>query len=177
MVERMFKFFEFFVFILIISKVLIIGVTTTCISFCEFYEFNIPKIVTMITSKNIYDNTLTSYIGFDTGYGFFAPNVSSNFIILSFSQKEKKMFISTDLLKTTEGKSRFSSINDIFLKNIDSDREKIKINHTILEQINRYFEKKYHSGFETSVYLYVYPNLQEFVKNKKEKLIKIDSIK
>jgi len=62
------------------------------------------------------------------------------------------------------------------LKNIDGDKEKIKINHIILKQINKYFEKKYKSKFKTSVYLYDYPSLYGFAKSKNEKLIKVDEV-
>ena len=170
-------YIEIIVFIVIIVKVIMMGITSTCSAFCEFYKFEKPAIIKMLSPQRGFENTLTSYLGFDTGYGFFAPNVSSNFIILSTDKRENKTYYSSDLLETVEGKLRFLSINDIFLKNIANDKEKIKVNHIVLKQINKYFEKKYNSEFETFVYLYDYPNLKDFKKNNAENLIKVDSIK
>lgn len=170
-------YIEITIYVLIIAKVILIGITSTCSAFCEFYKYEEPDIIKMLSPRRGYENTLTSYLGFDTGYGFFAPNVSSNFIILSTDKKENKTYYSSDLLETTEGKLRFLSVNDIFLKNIANDKEKIKVNHIVLKQINKYFEKKYNSEFETFVYLYDYPSLKDLKKNKDENLIKVDSVK
>lgn len=171
------RFFEIIVFTIIVVKIFIIGITTTISAFCEFYKFNKPQIVNIITFTNKCDNILTTYAGFDTGYGFFAPNVSSNFIIMSKSKNDNKTYFSDDLLNTTEGKLRFLSINDVFLKNIDGDKQNIRINHVILKQINRYFEYKYHKKFETYALLYDYPTLKNFRENRTERIIKVDSIK
>jgi len=171
------RFFEMIVFAVIIGKIFIIGVTTTVSSFCEFYKFNKPAIINILSSDNRYNNALTTYTGFDTGYGFFAPNVSSNFIIISKSVTDDKTYFSDDLLSTTEGKSRFLSINNIFLKNMDEDKQKIRINHVILKQINKYFESKYHEKFQTYTFLYDYPTLKDTKLNRTGRLIKIDSIK
>ena len=167
------KTLQLIIFFGIVLNILFVALSTTISSFCDFYEFennfdiSSPKLV----------NDFSSYTGFDTGYGFFAPNVSSNFVILSTNLKDNKILISSDLLETTEGKSRFININDIFLKNLEkSDNQKLEINHTILKQINNYLCRKYNSKFETFVYLYDYPTLHN-KENKTELLIKIDSIK
>ncbi len=171
------RFFEMTVFAGIVVKIFIIGVTTTVSSFCEFYRYSKPGIMDMLSFDNRYDTTLTTYTGFDTGYGFFAPNVSSNFIIMSKSITDDKTYLSDDLLSTNEGKSRFLSINNIFLKNMEDDKQKIRINHVILKQINKYFESKYHEKFETYTFLYDYPTLKNTKLGRTGRLIKIDSIK
>nr|WP_314495549.1 hypothetical protein [uncultured Chryseobacterium sp.] len=171
------RFFEMAVFTVIIVKIFIMGITTTVSSFCEFYKYSRPGIMDIFAFDNKYDTTLTTYTGFDTGYGFFAPNVSSNFIIMSKSMTGNKTYFSDDLLTTTEGKSRFLSVNNIFLKNIEDDKQKIRINHVILKQINKYFESKYDEKFETYTFLYDYPTLKDGNLYPTGRLIKIDSIK
>lgn len=165
------------VFTVVAVKIFMMGMTTTVSSFCEFYKYSRPGIMDILSFDNKYDTTLTTYTGFDTGYGFFAPNVSSNFIIMSKSMTDDRTYFSDDLLSTTEGKSRFLSVNNIFLKNIEENQQKIRINHVILKQINKYFESKYHEKFETYTFLYDYPTLKDRNLKPKGRLIKIDSIK
>ncbi|WP_121462840.1 hypothetical protein [Chryseobacterium defluvii] len=167
---------EVAIFAIVILKVFITGVVTTISSFCEFYEYKQPELAETINKSSLYRNPIFTYTGFDTGYGFFAPNVSSNFII--FSENAEKVYNSSDLLQTNEGKTRFMGANDVFFNNFGNkkDEDKMAANKIILKRINKMFEKKYNSKFTTSVYLYEYPKLGE-VKIKKEHLIKIDEIK
>lgn len=170
------KYLEISISIIIILKILIISIKTSITSFCKFYKYEIPAIIDKIYPLNNIDYYFTTYSGLDTGYGFFAPNVSSNFIILSSSTDGKYSFNSTELLNTSEGKSRFISLNDIFIHNIEHDKDKIISNKIIIKYINNEFSKKFHKKFITNVYLYDYPTLK--TSNKENtKLIKIDSIK
>lgn len=163
---------ELMIFSIIIFNIVFVAISTTISAFCDFYEYeNNFKVESPKLMKKF-----SSYTGFDTGYGFFAPNVSSNFIILSKDIKNNRIFASSELLSTSEGKSRFLNINDIFLRNLDNpEKETLEINHTILKQINKYFSQKYNSKFETNVFLYDYPSLHNY-KNNKKLLIKFDSI-
>ncbi|MDR6130731.1 hypothetical protein [Chryseobacterium sp. SORGH_AS_1175] len=127
---------------------------------------------------NKYEKMFSSYTGFDTGYGFFAPNVSSNFIIISENQENGHSYISTDLLRSKEGKLRFANLNDVYIKNVitkDQSMPELKINHILLKKINQSFKKKYGKNIITYAYLYDQPSLKESLRN--PRLIKIDSVK
>ncbi|ROH96318.1 hypothetical protein [Chryseobacterium daecheongense] len=167
---------EIAIFSIVILKVFITGIITTVSSFCEFYEYQQPELAEKINESSVYRNSFFTYTGFDTGYGFFAPNVSSNFII--FSENSDKVYNSSDLLQTSEGKTRFMGANDVFFNNFGNKKneDKMAANKIILKRINKMFEKKYNSKFTTTVYLYEYPKLGE-LNTKKEHLIKIDEIK
>ncbi len=165
---------EYIIFSIIILKVIITGISTTVRSFCDFYKYE-----NSISIKDIkYEKLLSSYTGFDTGYGFFAPNVSSNFIIISENPVNGHSYISTDLLKSKEGKLRFANLNDVYIKNVvakDKSIPELKINHILLKKVNQSFKKKYGNNIITYAYLYDQPSLKEGVGN--ARLIKIDSVK
>lgn len=167
------------IFLLIISKVLLNGATTTIDSFCSFYNYKINRVSEKIKDINNFGKPLWYYTGLDTGYGFFAPNVSSNFIVIL--KTEKKNYINTEILDTKEGKLKFLTINSIFLDNVKNgfnpiDKEKIKYNHIVLKQINNFYKRKYkNESFKTKVFLYDHPKLKEF--HKQINLLPIDSIR
>lgn len=166
-------FFEYTILALILLKVIATGIITTVDSFCSFYEYQNP----LENYDNKYDKTFAAYTGFDTGYGFFAPNVASNFVILSKELKSGNTYLSTDLLKTREGKLRFCNLNDVYMKNITSKNkniEEIKINHILLKQVNKAFENRYGTKFQSTAYLFDH----NFLSNpgKKTRLIKIDGV-
>ena len=165
--------FQIAIFSVLLFKIIIIASLTTITTFCKFYKFSQPQFVTKLDTSLIADNQFYCYSGFDTGYGFFSPNVSSNFIILI--SDGTKTYSSDDLMNTNEGKQRFLGVNDIFLKNLDEKRNEdiVEANKVILKKINQAFEKKYNSKFKTSAYLYDYPKLKDF-KTKKLSLIKFE---
>lgn len=166
----MHKKIEILVFCLIIYKIVFTGILTTISAYCEFYEYELPKVYHYLKSNNVFDRFFSTYTGLDTGYGFFAPNVSSSFIVVA--EGEEQSFLSTDLLTTTEGRSRFSNLNDIFFNNIDKDTSLVKVNNIVLNIINDKFENVNKQKFKTTVYLYEYPMLKN-VQNNEPKLIKI----
>lgn len=161
---------EILFFCIITLKIILTGILTTISSYCEFYKFEKPGFYSILKNENFIDNFLSSYTGFDTGYGFFAPNVSSNFVIIS--EDGEHSYLSSELMKSNEGKMRFLSLNDVFFKNIEKDQDKIKSNKIILNKINQRFEDTYKKNFTTSVYLYEYPRLNSNSVNG-PKLIKI----
>jgi hypothetical protein len=166
-------FLEYAILALIVLKVIVTGITTTTESFCSFYEYENP----LETNGNEYEKTITAYTGFDTGYGFFAPNVASNFVIISKDLKTGNTHLSTDLLSTTEGKLRFCNLNDVYMKNITSKNKnipEIKINHILLKQVNKAFERKFGTKFQSTAYLFDHNFLTDPAK--KTRLIKIDIV-
>lgn len=166
-------FFEYAILALIVLKVIITGILTTTESFCSFYKYENP----LENDGNEYEKTLAAYTGFDTGYGFFAPNVASNFVIISKEMKSGNTYLSTDLLSTKEGKLRFCNLNDVYMKNItpkNKNSTDIKINHILLKQVNKAFESKYGKEFQSTAYLYDHNFLTDPAK--KTRLIKIDQV-
>ncbi len=166
-------FFEYAILALIVLKVIVTGILTTTESFCSFYKYENP----FENKENQYDKTFAAYTGFDTGYGFFAPNVASNFIIISEELKTGNTYLSTDLLSTNEGKLRFCNLNDVYMKNITPENKNdtdLKINHILLKQVNKAFEAKYGKQFQSTAYLYDHNFLSDPAK--KTKLIKIDNV-
>ncbi|MEN4760165.1 MULTISPECIES: hypothetical protein [unclassified Chryseobacterium] len=167
-------YIEYIILSVIIIKVIITGITTTTDSFCDFYKYEKP-----ITTNGLkYEKFISSYAGFDTGYGFFAPNVASNFIIISEDKNSGNSYISTELLTTKEGKLRFANINDVYMKNItakDKNMPELKVNHILLKQVHKNIKKKHGENIVTYAYLYDQPTLDESKKG--TRLIKIDSVK
>ncbi|ALR29207.1 MULTISPECIES: hypothetical protein [Chryseobacterium] len=166
-------FFEYAILALIVLKIIITGILTTTESFCSFYKYENP----FENEGNEYDKTFAAYTGFDTGYGFFAPNVASNFVIISKDLKSGNTYLSTDLLSTKEGKLRFCNLNDVYMKNITPENKNstdVKINHILLKQVNKAFERKYNKQFQSTAYLYDHNYLTD--PDKKTRLIKIDQV-
>ncbi|WP_027379990.1 hypothetical protein [Chryseobacterium daeguense] len=166
-------FLEYTILGLIIIKVILTGILTTTESFCSFYKYENP----LENEGNKYEKTFAAYTGFDTGYGFFAPNVASNFVIISTELQSGNTYLSTDLLSTNEGKLRFCNLNDVYMKNITPESKNgpdIKINHILLKQVNKAFETKYGKQFQSTAYLYDHNFLTD--PDKKTRLIKIDNV-
>lgn len=172
--------FKLLLFIILVLKLLLNGLATTIDSFCDFYNYEQNNVSKKIINANGIGRYLWYYTGLDTGYGFFAPNVSSNFIILS-KLENGETYVSTDLLSTKEGKLKFLTLNSIFLDNVKNgfkpiDKEKKKYNHAILNQINKFSKKKYQNQkVESKVFLYDFPRL--IARDKQTNLLPIDSIR
>ena len=65
--------------------------------------------------------TFFKYTGLDTGYGFFSPNVASDFLIIHEIYKDgnKTNALSDTRLKSKEGVLRFANINTIFMEYLE----------------------------------------------------------
>lgn len=173
------KYINLVIFVVVLTKVLLSGISTTIESYYSFYKIERSEFLNKMIKVNNIGSFIWFYTGLDTGYGFFAPNVSSNFIIIS--ESNNLLSSSDNLLNTKEGKLRFVSINSIFLENVregfnNTNKEKLQYNHIILKQINNHYKKKYGlSEVETKVFLYDFPRLID--KKENIKLIPIDSVK
>ena len=123
---------------------------------------------------------LRSYTGLETGYGFFGPNVASDFVFVF------KIFDSNGNLVETkenlnfnskEGKIRFVTLNGMFLEKLTDENNK-KFNQyldIIVKQVSRHCLKDYPSKYtiETSLYLYDYPCIEKFDSGEKQKVFLI----
>lgn len=173
------------------SLLLITLITSIKYTFDGYYKFyysekkyeenSIFKLTKKITS--FYPiSFFESYTGFDSGYGFFAPNVSSSFVfIFKIYDLDGNLIGKTNNvnLKAKESDLRFITLNSMFI-------EKLKMNNTkannyskyldvIVNQISKYVKKDYPSNckIETSLYLFDYPRIENFNKGEKQKLILI----
>lgn len=112
-----------------------------------------------------------NYTGFDTGYGFFAPNVASDFVVMYRIYDQNNTLIKTkDFvdLTTKEGKIRFSTLYNMFLEKLskDNSKEYDKYLDIILKQLTRHEKEFYPSNYTitTTLYLYEYPSIENYDK-------------
>jgi len=151
-------------------------------SFNKFYnnKKDISKQPFAKVSENIYNfypiKVFSSYTGFDTGYGFFGPNVSSDFVILFDVYNNRGELIKNEKfeLSSKEGSLRFVSLNRIFLEQA-TQTSNIKFDKyvaIILKQITKYIAKDFPKNFtvKTQLYLYDYPSINKFKSGKKVNL-------
>lgn len=164
----------FFLFFLLLCKIILNSIDLTIQSYNKFYEHE----------SNIFENSISSInridffnfweiTGFSTGYGFFAPNVSSNFIIKSEITINQNTFeiINNHSLKTKEGKLRFLMLNQVFMSLIEAKgqpnestiKEYLKL---ILSEINQHTKNEFNtSQVITTLYLYDFPSIERISKN------------
>ncbi|WP_114819502.1 hypothetical protein [Chryseobacterium sp. KLBC 52] len=132
-------------------------------------------------------NIFTSYTGFDTGYGFYAPNVASDFV-MSFELKDKNGNIleqkNLPYFKNKESRVRYTTIFNMFLDKISDknkyDKKYYQYLDIIIRQIAAHVMKEnpLASSVTTKLYLYNYPAIADFKKGKtNENLILIDEFK
>ena len=86
-------------------------------------------------------NFFATYTGFDTGYGFFAPNVSSDFLLVFKVYDPKGRLVKTIKnvhFKSKESNLRFSVVNSMFQKKLiqNGDKKTNKYLDIIIKQIS-----------------------------------------
>jgi hypothetical protein len=131
-----------------------------------------------------------SYTGFDTAYGFFAPNVASDFI-LQFEMKDKAGNIVENSImphfKNKESVVRYTSVFNMFLDKISDkgivdskDNKYQQYLDIIIKQIAINVKKQNPNAdhITAKLYLYNYPSLENCKNGKKnESLIFISDYK
>ena len=146
----------------------------------------ILKALDKIGGNNKY-NLFLNYTGLNTGYGFFSPNVSSDFIITHHIYKESKqnLIFSNSLFSTKEGAHRFANLNSLFMEKVEAIEEndkskidtlKLKYLEVVIKRLNNYNldHDKDIDSIKTTLFLYHFPFLKEY-PNVKPKFIKIES--
>ena len=178
---------------MILLLVFTIGLKGTFDGYYGFYyeneEYKKPLVYTVSESiaqlKPV--NIFTSYTGFDTGYGFYAPNVASDFV-MSFELKDKngKVLEQKNLpyFNNKESRVRYTTVFNMFLDKISDknryDQKYYQYLDIIIRQIAAHVMKEnpQASGVITKLYLYDYPTIADFKKGKtNENLILIDEFK
>lgn len=129
----------------------------------------------------------TSYTGFDTGYGFYAPNVASDFV-MTFELKDQNGNIleqkTMPYFKNKESRVRYTTVFNMFLDKISEkniyDKKYYQYLDIIIRQIAAHVMKENPkaSSVTTKLYLYDYPAIAGFRQGKtNENLILIDEFK
>ncbi|WP_445724341.1 hypothetical protein, partial [Flavobacterium sp.] len=77
------------------------------------------KVLDKIGGNNKY-NLFLNYTGLNTGYGFFSPNVSSDFIITHniYKKSKQNLIFSNSLFSTKVGAHRFANLNSLFMEKV-----------------------------------------------------------
>jgi hypothetical protein len=134
-------------------------------------------------------NFFLSYTGFDTGYGFFAPNVASDFVLL-FELKDKNGNVIENRImpqfKNKESRVRYTSVFNMFLDKISEKGIENKQNKyqqyldIVIKQIAIHVKEQNANADHVTakLYLYDFPSLESLKKAKgKEQLILISEYK
>ncbi|KMQ59331.1 hypothetical protein ACM46_19630 [Chryseobacterium angstadtii] len=179
---------------ILLFLVFVTGLKSTFDGFYGFYyenkTYQKPLIYTL--SENIVQatpvNMFASYTGFDTGYGFYAPNVASDFL-LSFELKDKNGNVLEEKLmpsfRKKESRVRYTTVFNMFLDKISADKGTYDSRYyqyldLIIKQtaMNVMKENTKASHVTAKLYLYDYPTIADFNKGKvKENFILIDEFK
>ncbi len=178
---------------LLLSLVFIVGLKGTFDGYYGFYyenkSYQKPLVYTIsesiIQSQPI--SMFASYTGFDTGYGFYAPNVASDFV-MSFELKDKNGNILEEKIlpsfNSKESRVRYTTVFNMFLDKISDknghDRKYYEYLDLIIQQIagNVMKENPKASHVTTRLYLYDYPTVADFKRGKtNENFILIDEFK
>lgn len=179
---------KLFIILLILFSVITSSFTTGYSSYLSFYEKeNDPlfdKFRFYMRDIKSYQCFL-SYTGLDTGYGFFSPNVSSDFVITHtlYKKDKKEVVFSNSMFKTKEGAMRFTNINSLYMDRIDEiendtiqlDSMRSKYLDLVLNRMNTERLKDNNiDSIQTTLFLYHFPFLKEY-PNVKPKLITIEN--
>ena len=176
------KVFQLLLVGVILLVILTSSIKLTCDSYNDFYnqDKHNTKQPFATMSNTIYNfypiKVFTSYTGFDTGYGFFGPNVSSDFVLLFNVYNEQGELIKNEKfeLSSKEGSLRLISLNRMFLEQITKTTT-VKLDKyvaIILKQITKYIAKDFPKNFtvKTQLYLYDFPSINNFKSGRKVKL-------
>lgn len=182
------KIYRIIIVFFIISFIVISSIKTTFDSYYNFY-YNSKKVEKNYISKisdKIYDlkfiKIFGSYSGLSTGYGFFGPNVSSEFILdyHIYDSKNKIVENKNFEMNTKESNLRFMSMHRLFLDKITkpSNEKYNKLITIILNQIANYIIKNYPENYKVklSLFLYDFPSIKKFNQNKSLELYKIEEV-
>lgn len=172
------KYFRLIFIGCLLIVVIISGINSTADSYYSFYypkKTDSIKPLVFHLSQKIEESLplrfFDTYTGFDTGYGFFSPNVASSFIIVFKIYDDDCQLIKAQkniAFKSKEGLIRFTSFQTMFLHKLEKNTTHIYDRYLdiVMEQLSKSVLKKYPSTYsvESSLYLYDYPNLKAFNK-------------
>ena len=174
--------------------VLLVGMKTTFDGYFSFYyedgQYTKPFIyqATEVLVKSTPVSRFIAYTGFDTGYGFFAPNVGSDFVLLFDIQDSLGQTIQQTAMpkfKQKESQVRYTSVFNMFLERVKKQEAKGKDQYKeyldlILRQIALNVKRDYPKAafVQAKLYLYDYPSFEKYRQGEtKENAILITEFK
>ncbi len=114
-----------------IVLILVVSFHSLLDSYYSFYDIKKDKVVFTTASKFLNQSSIsiyTNYTGTNTGYGFFAPNVSSGFVLVYTSIDHKGEEISKTTLPPFKNKAsirKYSTALSMYLDEIGSEQDDI----------------------------------------------------
>jgi hypothetical protein len=129
-----------------------------------------------------------SYTGFDTGYGFFAPNVASDFVLMFDLKDAQGNTLQQRIMPRFEQKEsmvRYTSMFNMFLEKIkqaptDSSSQYTQYLDIVIRQIAKNVQSEFPDAVtvEAKLYLYDFPSLERYQKgDTKENAILVSEYK
>ncbi len=177
---------KFILILLLLFKIVVNSIALSVNSICEFYKKEVPSVGTFFRSCNdCFFYGFWCYTGFDTGYGFFAPNVASDFVIVNKTEYQDGHVttkLSDSPLLTREGRVRFAVLNQCFMKKL-TERDKAD---TCSDQYFKILLKRVNGTVPvgdgvkqvtTILYIYDHQALTEYTRKPAYKLYVIDEYK
>lgn len=180
--------------LVILLIVFTLGLKSTFDGYFGFYyedgQYNKPFAYKATESiiQTVPINVFLSYTGFDTGYGFFAPNVASDFVLMFDIQDSLGRTIQQCAMprfKQKESSVRYTSVYNMFLDKITKREEQesnkyLEYLDIVVRQIAVTVKKDYSGAayINAKLYLYDYPSMEQYRKgDRKEKAILISEYK
>lgn len=185
--QRIKKICKALIIIFILFSAVFSSMATAYQSALTFFKVKPSTFLTNSFSK-VYGipgySTVLDYTGLSTGYGFFSPNVSSDFLVTHhvYNQKQRKLLVSNASFKSKEGSLRYTHVNSVFMEKLEALEDSTKIDSTRLEFLNLILRRMNENqlivnkadSVTTQLFLYHYPFLNEY-PNTNAKIIKIKS--
>ena len=169
--------FQLAAVLLLPCLVFIIGLKGTFDGYYGFYyedrEYTKPVIYQMseavVQSEPV--SLFLSYTGFDTGYGFFAPNVASDFVLMFDLKDAEGNTLQQRIMPRFEQKEsmvRYTSMFNMFLEKIKQEPKDSSVYIEYLDIVIRQIAQKVKSEYpgaatvDAKLYLYDYPSLERY---------------
>lgn len=165
--SKLFKAFQLFVMSIVLFVIIVTSIRSSFNGYYSFYyenkEYQKPtlfKISDIIASNSVF-RFFSVYSGFDTGYGFFAPNVSSDFIFMFRAYDHENNLIQIQQgvpFQSKESEIRFGCIGGMYLEKLNDKDHK---NYD--EKYNRYLDVIIHE-------------ISDYLKNQNSLICKMESL-
>lgn len=141
-------------------------------NYYSFYKKDRPKFLDKMVTFNKWTpiDIFGKYTGFETGYGFFGPNVASDFIFeIRIYDENGNLLKELDEIPTNskEGKLRLSCMNNMFLDKLDNiDERHDRYLDIVMKQVAIKIKKDHPKSHkvELKMFLYDYPSIKNFSK-------------
>tara|TARA_B110000977_G_C10816388_1_gene392386 strand:+ start:84 stop:689 length:606 start_codon:yes stop_codon:yes gene_type:complete len=190
LIKNRFKFREtlqLFVVAVVLFIVLVSAIGSTFEGYYGFYydnaeytECHLSKITNNISRTSLF-RFFSVYTGFNTGYGFFAPNVASDFVFVFkiYDHENKLIQIQQGVpFNSKESEVRFGTIGTMYLEKLNDkdhknyDEKYNKYLDVTINEITEYVRSTYaeKGKVECSIFLYDYPDIFAYKTGDREKL-------